>query len=192
MSNIVDQIDTILPQTQCTKCGYPDCKAYAKAIADGTPHNQCPPGGKKVIAALSRLLERPVMPLNPENGKHQPKLVAYIREDECIGCVKCIKACPVDAIIGSGKMMHTVIASECTGCDLCVPACPVDCIDMMPAQDNTLYRNTWRQRHVNREQRLQQLTAAREQQHQKNISDKQDYLAAALARAKAKKGAQNQ
>ncbi|NCX94461.1 MAG: RnfABCDGE type electron transport complex subunit B, partial [Gammaproteobacteria bacterium] len=123
-------IDALLPQTQCTQCGYEDCLAYANAIAAGTPHNQCPPGGDAGIAALSTLLNRPVLPLNPDHGIHGPKKVAFIREDECIGCTKCIQACPVDAIVGTAKMMHTVIASECTGCGLCVPPCPVDCIDL--------------------------------------------------------------
>src|SRR4051812_37991252 len=112
----IQAIDALLPQTQCTRCGYPDCLAYAKAIASGTPHNQCPPGGKRVITELSNLLNRPTLPLNPNNGIEAPKVMALIREEECIGCTKCIQACPVDAIIGSAKQMHTVITDECTGC----------------------------------------------------------------------------
>lgn len=128
---LVSLINAALPQTQCGKCGHPGCLPYARAIADGAPINQCPPGGHVTIMRLAVLLgERPV-PLNPAHGEPEPPRVAYIREDECIGCKKCIRACPVDAILGSAKQMHTVIASECTGCDLCVEPCPVDCIDMI-------------------------------------------------------------
>ena len=184
---LIQQIDSILPQTQCTKCGYPDCHAYAEAIADGTPHNQCPPGGERVIRELSGLLQRDVLTLNPENGSHQPKQVALIREAECIGCVKCIKACPVDAIIGTGKMMHSILEQECSGCDLCVPACPMDCIEMRPAQDNTLHSERWRERHNQRKQRLSQQSQEADRKHQRNLADKKAYIAAALARVKAKK-----
>src|SRR3990167_3682706 len=135
---LTSKIDARLPQTQCTQCGFPDCQAYAKAIADGTPHNQCPPGGERVIRELSQLLDRPVLPLNPANGIHQSKVIAWIREAECIGCTKCIQACPVDAIMGAAKLMHTVIADECTGCDLCVEPCPVDCIDMIPVKPKNI------------------------------------------------------
>jgi len=127
----VSDIDAILPQTQCTKCGYENCLAYAKKIAEGVPHNQCPPGGVKTIRQLSLLLNRPVLPLNVTHGIEKPKQVAKIQEADCIGCTKCIDACPVDAIMGSGKMMHTVLTDECTGCDLCVEPCPVDCIDLV-------------------------------------------------------------
>jgi len=128
---LVSLINAALPQTQCGKCGHPGCLPYARAIADGAPINQCPPGGHTTIVRLAMLLgERPV-PLNPAHGAPEPPRVAFIREDECIGCKKCIRACPVDAILGTAKQMHTVIASECTGCDLCVEPCPVDCIDMI-------------------------------------------------------------
>ncbi|WP_431686324.1 electron transport complex subunit RsxB [Hahella sp. NBU794] len=130
---IVDQIDGLLPQTQCGQCGYPGCRPYAEAIANGDAINKCPPGGEATITALADLLDVEAVPLDSEHGESKGKQVAYIREDECIGCTKCIQACPVDAILGAAKQMHTVIVSECTGCDLCVDPCPVDCIDMVPA-----------------------------------------------------------
>ncbi|WP_369602591.1 electron transport complex subunit RsxB [Hahella sp. SMD15-11] len=129
---IVDQIDNILPQTQCGQCGYPGCRPYAEAIANGEAINRCPPGGEAVIQQLADLLGVDPQPLDAEEGATSEKRVAYIREDECIGCTKCIQACPVDAIVGAAKQMHTVIADECTGCDLCVEPCPVDCIEMRP------------------------------------------------------------
>ena len=129
---IVDQIDAILPQTQCGQCGYPGCRPYAEAIAGGDLINKCPPGGENTIQELADLLDVEPLPLDEEHGEEKGKQVAYIREDECIGCTKCIQACPVDAILGAAKQMHTVIADECTGCDLCVEPCPVDCIDMLP------------------------------------------------------------
>ena len=120
-----------LPQTQCTRCGYPDCAAYAQAIAAGAaPINRCPPGGAEGVARLAALTGQPVLPLDPEHGTEGPRGVAWIDEDWCIGCTLCIAACPVDCIIGGNKRMHTVIEAECTGCELCVPACPVDCIHM--------------------------------------------------------------
>jgi electron transport complex protein RnfB len=128
---VVERIDAILPQTQCGQCGYPGCRPYAEAIAEGDAINKCPPGGEATIEALAELLGRDAAPLD---GEAQEKRVAFIREDECIGCTKCIQACPVDAILGAAKLMHTVIAEECTGCDLCVEPCPVDCIDMLPVQ----------------------------------------------------------
>lgn len=129
---IVDQIDNILPQTQCGQCGYPGCRPYAEAISNGDAINKCPPGGEGTIHGLADLLGRDFIPLDEEHGEEKAKTVAYIREDECIGCTKCIQACPVDAILGAAKLMHTVISDECTGCDLCVEPCPVDCIDMLP------------------------------------------------------------
>lgn len=132
---LVEQIDNLLPQTQCGQCGYPGCRPYAEAIADGDVINKCPPGGQSTVDALADLLDVESMPLDAEEGAEEPvKTVAYIREDECIGCTKCIQACPVDAILGAAKQMHTVIRSECTGCDLCVEPCPVDCIDMLPIE----------------------------------------------------------
>ncbi|WP_018625603.1 electron transport complex subunit RsxB [Kangiella aquimarina] len=138
---IVDQINDILPQTQCGQCGYPGCKPYAEAIANGDEINKCPPGGEAGVKALADLLGREVIPLDEERGEEKPPRVAYIREDECIGCTKCIQACPVDAILGAPKLMHTVIIDECTGCDLCVEPCPVDCIDMIEIPQTV---STWK------------------------------------------------
>ena len=138
--SLVGQINQILPQTQCGQCGYPGCKPYAKAITEGDDINKCPPGGQAGIDALANLLGRETMTLDESHGVEKPKLLAIIREDECIGCTKCIQACPVDAIIGAPKQMHTVIADACTGCDLCAPVCPVDCIDMEPPLETL---DTW-------------------------------------------------
>lgn len=132
---IVDQIDTLLPQTQCGQCGYPGCRPYAQAIADGDAINKCPPGGQGTVNNIADLLDVEAPTLDVEEGvEAEVKQVAYIREDECIGCTKCIQACPMDAILGAAKQMHTIIADECTGCDLCVEPCPVDCIDMIPVE----------------------------------------------------------
>jgi len=142
---IVEQIDALLPQTQCGQCSYPGCKPYAEAIADGEKINKCPPGGEGTIQALADLLGVEPEPLDAEHGAARDvPTVALIREDECIGCTKCIQACPIDAILGAAKQMHTVIASECTGCDLCVEPCPVDCIDMVPVE-TTLQTWHWQQ-----------------------------------------------
>ncbi|EEB79064.1 MAG: electron transport complex subunit RsxB [Halioglobus sp.] len=137
---IVDQINEILPQTQCGQCGHPGCRPYAEAIADGEPINKCPPGGQAGVQALADLLDVEAIALDEEHGEESVTQVAYIREDECIGCTKCIQACPVDAILGAAKHMHTVIVSECTGCDLCVEPCPVDCIDMISEKESL---QTW-------------------------------------------------
>ena len=136
---LAERIDRVLPQTQCGQCGYPGCKPYARAIATGEADiNQCPPGGAVGIRELALLLGREIKPLNPANGVEKPPVLAFIREAECIGCTKCIQACPVDAIIGAPKLMHTVLADLCTGCELCVPPCPVDCIDLIPARIRAL------------------------------------------------------
>ena len=134
-NSLVEQINAILPQTQCGQCGYPGCRPYAEAIAKGEAEiNRCPPGGEPGITALADLLNVEALPLNAEHGEEKPPAVAFIREDECIGCTICIKACPVDAIVGAPQLMHTVIIDECTGCDLCVEPCPVDCIEMRPIE----------------------------------------------------------
>ena len=136
---VVDRIDAILPQTQCGQCNYPGCRPYAKAIAAGeAPINQCPPGGEAGIRALADLLGVEPLPLNPEFGEEKARTVAVIDEAACIGCTLCIQACPVDAILGAPKLMHTVIEAECTGCDLCLPPCPVDCITMVPRPATTI------------------------------------------------------
>ena len=135
--SLIQLIDALLPQTQCGKCGHPGCKPYAQGIVDGEPINKCPPGGDETIAALAELLNVPVLELDISRGSAPPQ-VAYIREAECIGCTKCIQACPIDAIVGAAKLMHTVLIDECTGCDLCVAPCPVDCIEMHPLPLGTL------------------------------------------------------
>jgi electron transport complex protein RnfB len=135
---VIDRIEEVLPQTQCGQCGYPGCRPYAEAIAAGDADiNQCPPGGEAGIRALADLLGREPKPLNPENGEEAPARVAVIDEATCIGCTLCIQACPVDAIVGAAKQMHTVIEAECTGCDLCLPPCPVDCIEMVVPEHGT-------------------------------------------------------
>jgi len=135
---LADRIEDVLPQTQCTKCGYQGCRPYAEAIAAGEASiNQCPPGGAEGIRRLSSVTGYPVIALNPVNGLERPRAVAFIDESLCIGCTLCIQACPVDAILGAAKQMHTIIPELCTGCDLCVPACPVDCIVMYPVTETT-------------------------------------------------------
>ncbi|MBI3525383.1 MAG: electron transport complex subunit RsxB [Betaproteobacteria bacterium] len=139
---LAEQIDALLPQTQCGQCGYPGCKPYATAIAKGEADiNQCPPGGTDGIHKLAELLGRKFKPLNTEHGVEKPKAVAFIDEAVCIGCTLCIQACPVDAIVGAAKQMHTIIAPLCTGCELCVPPCPVDCISMLPVAVSV---DTWK------------------------------------------------
>ncbi len=151
-------INALLPQTQCTRCGFQGCLPYAEAIASGMAAiNQCPPGGSQTISALAALLQVEALPLNPQNGIEQPVRVAFVLEELCIGCTKCIQVCPVDAIIGTSKRMHSVIASECTGCELCIPACPVDCIELRPdgrARLSDADSKLARQRFNAREQRV--------------------------------------
>jgi electron transport complex protein RnfB len=159
-------INALLPQTQCTRCGYPDCAAYAKAIAQGEAGiHQCPPGGAEGVRKLAKLTGLPVLPLSQAHGIEGPRTLAVIDEAWCIGCTLCIKACPVDAIIGTNKHMHTVMAADCTGCELCVPVCPVDCITLVPAHDVENPPTGWaawtqvqadaaRERHAWREVRL--------------------------------------
>jgi len=194
---LADRIDDLLPQTQCEQCGFHGCRPYAEAIAAGDAGiDRCPPGGTTGIARLAALLDRPIVPLDPTHGEEKPRTLARVVEADCIGCTKCIQACPVDAIVGSSKLMHTVIADLCTGCELCVPACPVDCItlDPMPlAQaDDRAHADAARSRFQRRERRLARERDARER---KLAASKADVAAAtarnpvleALARAKAKK-----
>lgn len=138
-------LDRALPQTQCTRCGYADCRSYAEAIADGQADiNRCPPGGAEGIERLAALTGLPVEALDTERGSEGPRALAVIDEDWCIGCTLCIKACPVDCIVGASKQMHTVIDAQCTGCELCLPACPVDCIDMVGIGHNRTSWAAWR------------------------------------------------
>lgn len=170
---LAQRIDAVLPQTQCTRCGFPDCAAYALAIArEQTSINQCPPGGVEGIARIARVTALPALPLDARFGVESPRTVAVIDEAWCIGCTLCIKACPTDAIIGSHKQMHTVIESACTGCDLCLPVCPVDCIQMVSVSGEDTGWAAWsaaqadtaRQRYAHRQQRLAQEETDRQSQ----------------------------
>lgn len=157
---LADRIEDLLPQTQCTKCGYAACRPYAEAVAQGLAgYNQCPPGGQEGVERLAQLLGKPVIPLNPENGLERVRPVAVIDESLCIGCTLCIQACPVDAIVGAAKQMHTVITELCTGCDLCVAPCPVDCIAMVEATPSKTGWEAWSQ---------EQADAARARYHFRN------------------------
>ena len=179
--SLADQIEDLLPQTQCTKCGYPACRPYAVAIADGfANYNQCPPGGAEGIARLAAVLGKPVIPLNPLNGVERPRPVAVIDEAICIGCTLCIQACPVDAIVGAAKQMHTVIPDLCTGCDLCVAPCPVDCIAMITVTENKTGWQAWSPH---------QADAARERFHHRQLrlrQEKEENDARLAAKAAAK------
>jgi electron transport complex protein RnfB len=180
---VIEQINNILPQTQCGQCGYKGCRPYAEAIALGTADiNQCPPGGDEGIEQLAQLLEVTPKPLNPAFGVHKPKSVAFIIEKDCIGCTKCIAACPVDAILGAAKFMHTVIASECTGCELCVAPCPVDCIVMQPlAQPLSAVEKTSRAQLAKRRYEARNL---RKQQEELEIAERARQKRAALLKLK--------
>ncbi|HKO89451.1 MAG TPA: electron transport complex subunit RsxB [Burkholderiales bacterium] len=199
------QIDALLPQTQCTKCGYEGCRPYAQAIAAGAADfNQCPPGGEVGIVKLATLLGRAPKPLNPDNGIEQPRHIAFIDEARCIGCTLCIQACPVDAIVGAAKLMHTVVRSLCTGCDLCVAPCPVDCIIMQPAfGDDAIWdqpqADAARERHFNRKERLERLERERVERLARNAATRRNapdadakraLIEAAVERARARRAAQ--
>jgi Na+-translocating ferredoxin:NAD+ oxidoreductase subunit B len=176
-----DQIEDLLPQTQCTKCGYPACRPYAEAIADGSAnYNQCPPGGQEGIVRLSSYLGKPVIPLNPVNGIEKPRTRAFIDEAICIGCTLCIQACPVDAIIGAAKQMHTILPDLCTGCDLCVAPCPVDCISMIEVTTPLTGWAAWSQQQADAARQRHDLRA------QRLLREKQENEARLAAKAAAK------
>ena len=196
MSDAIDRLaqalDDALPQTQCTRCGYPDCSRYAQAIAQGAAEiNQCPPGGDAGIARLAALTGRPALPLNPLNGVESPRQLAVVDEAWCIGCTLCLKACPVDCIVGGPKGMHTVIDAQCTGCELCLPACPVDCISLVPATGLRSGWNAWSAAQAAESgerygwHRQRQERDALDQRQQRPAPDKRSVVAAALARARA-------
>ncbi len=199
----VKDVDALLPQTQCGECGYAGCLPYAEALVQGiAPINKCPPGGVVTLNALAKLLDQDAQPYVDEMAQQtRAPAVAVIREEECIGCTKCIKACPVDAIIGSAKVMHAIIAHECTGCGLCVEPCPVDCIEMVTVAAPTYQPELAREHHQAKQRRLlrdehskQQLYRQKKQLTQELVNQqqdkkaKQDYIQQALARVRAKKG----
>ena len=203
-SALAARIDALLPQTQCGKCGYGGCMPYARAVAAGeADFNQCPPGGGAGIEKLAALLGRKAKPLNPANGTEGVRALALIDEPHCIGCTLCIQACPVDAIVGAAKLMHTVITDLCTGCELCLPPCPVDCIAMMPLSqaeapwtqdlaDAARARFAFRQLRLAREQteRTERLARKAEEKLQQPLPDaKKAAILAALERARARKSA---
>ena len=186
MNELARRIDAALPQTQCTRCGYPDCAAYAAAVADGqAPINQCPPGGQVGIVRLAAITGQATVPLNPANGVEGPLTLAVIDEDWCIGCTLCIKACQTDAILGSNKLMHTVIAPYCTGCELCIPVCPVDCISLENVSGDRTGWDAWpqeqadlaRRRYAERTVRL----AREKQEHEQRLEAKAKMKLADLA-----------
>jgi len=198
LPSLADRIDAVLPQTQCTRCGYAACWPYAEAVAAGAAEiNRCPPGGEPVVAALSALTGRAAKPVDPECGVHGPLLVAVIDEATCIGCTLCIAACPVDAILGAQKRMHTVLLSLCTGCELCVAPCPVDCIALRPAgraltnndADAARQRFLARNARLARNERVAKRTApATASPGDPGRARRQAAVAAALVRARARRG----
>jgi electron transport complex protein RnfB len=178
--SIIDQIEDLLPQTQCTKCGFPTCRQYAEAIATGTNFNQCPPGGQEGINRLAKLLGKPSMALNSAHGQERSRPLAVIEEKHCIGCTLCIQACPVDAIIGAAKQMHTVISDLCTGCDLCVAPCPVDCITMVDVTGDSTGWNAWTQTQANQARR--QFLSREERLKVEKIENEEKLLAKAAVK----------
>ena len=205
MNTLSAKIDALLPQTQCTQCGYPSCRRYAEAIAAGEADiNQCPPGGEEGIRKLAGLLGRDAKPLNPANGSERPRRVAVIDEARCIGCTLCIQACPVDAIDGAAKLMHTGVTELCSGCDLCIAPCPVDCIEMIPASgEDTIWgrerADAARERFERRTARLERERCERAERLAKRgarvprsdpaAEKKRAIIAAAIERARAKRAA---
>jgi electron transport complex protein RnfB len=217
MSPTADQINALLPQTQCTRCGYPDCASYAQAIASGEAGiNQCPPGGEEGVRRLAALTGLPPQPLSEAHGLEGPRMLAVIDEAWCIGCTLCVKACPVDAIIGTNKHMHTVIEPDCTGCELCIPVCPVDCIALVPAHaepaptgwaawsseeaERARERHTWHQARTQRaqaendarlqakaEHKLAHLPEVSKLTEPAELDAKRSVIEAALARARARR-----
>ena len=192
----IGAIDAALPQTQCTRCGYPDCRHYAQAIAQGEAAiNQCPPGGQEGVARLAAITGRPALPLNPDNGLEAVRVVARIDENWCIGCTLCIKACPTDAILGANKRMHTVIEAHCTGCELCIPVCPVDCISLENATSDRTGWAAWSQQQADRALERYRIHRTRSLPAASPVSAepaaeperKRSAVEAALARARARK-----
>ncbi|MBI3284380.1 MAG: electron transport complex subunit RsxB [Burkholderiales bacterium] len=181
---LADQIEDLLPQTQCSKCGYPACRPYAEAIADGSAsYNQCPPGGQAGVQRLAGLLGKPVIPLNKAHGEERERPVAVIEEIYCIGCTLCIQACPVDAIMGAPKQMHTVIPELCTGCDLCVAPCPVDCISMHSVTPGQTGWDAWSQRQADQARR--QFEFRRERLQREQLENEARLAAKAAAKLQA-------
>jgi electron transport complex protein RnfB len=200
---LTERIDAELPQTQCTQCGYDGCRPYAEAVARGEAAiNRCPPGGEAGVEALAQLLGQPVIPLaeDVQTPPERPQ-VAMIDESVCIGCTRCLDACPVDAIVGAAQQMHTVIGDECNGCGLCLPPCPVDCIDLVPDPDPTpprAYREHYRARYAARNARRAERQSRRERERAAkrariattdDETHKREEIAAAVARARARKRA---